>query len=93
MRSDFRLMKDLAQIVHTNADKKIQECKNLFSTFATNEKCVEKQKQWHLKFNQNPAEISGYKYDAGNLIMGATNSGSLNSFDIERNAREIDRKI
>jgi aubergine-like protein len=44
MRADFRLMKDLAQIVHTPADKKVQECKNLFKTFAENEKCVEKQK-------------------------------------------------
>lgn len=26
MRTDFRLMKDLAQIVHTNAEKKVQEC-------------------------------------------------------------------
>lgn len=26
MRFDFRLMKDLAQIVHTNAEKKVQEC-------------------------------------------------------------------
>lgn len=26
MRADFRLMKDLAQIVHTNADKKVKEC-------------------------------------------------------------------
>jgi len=42
MRADFRLMKDLAQIVHTNADKKVQECKNLFATFAQNEKCKEK---------------------------------------------------
>ena len=42
MRADFRLMKDLAQIVHTNADKKVQECKNLFQTFAKNEKCKEK---------------------------------------------------
>lgn len=30
MRADFRLMKDLAQIVHTNAEKKINECKGLF---------------------------------------------------------------
>lgn len=60
MRADFRLMKDLAQIVHTNADKKVQECKNLFSIFAKNEKCVEKQKQWHLKFQENPASLKGY---------------------------------
>jgi aubergine-like protein len=55
MRADFRLMKDLAQIVHTNADKKVMEIKNLFATFARNSKCVEKQKQWHLKFKETPA--------------------------------------
>lgn len=93
MRADFRLMKDLAQIVHTNADKKVQECKNLFSTFAANEKCREKQKQWHLKFVDTPAQLQGWKYDAGNLVMGATASGAPNSFDIERSARELDRKI
>lgn len=93
MRADFRLMKDLAQIVHTNADKKVQECKNLFATFTKNEKCVEKQKAWHLKFKEAPAELSGYKYDAGNLVMGPTSSGAPFQFDIERCAREIDRKI
>lgn len=79
--------------MHTNADKKVQECKNLFSTFAANEKCREKQKQWHLKFVDTPAQITGFKYDAGNLVMGATSSGAPNSFDIERSARELDRKI
>ena len=93
MRADFRLMKDLAQIVHTNAEKKVQECKNLFSTFAKNEKCKEKQKQWHLQFQDQPTQVPGFKYDAGNLVMGPTASGAPNSFDIERNAREIDRKI
>jgi hypothetical protein len=86
-------MKDLAQIVHTNADKKVAECKNLFQTFAKNEKCQEKQKAWHLKFRENPAEVSGFKYEAGNLVMGASASGAPNSFDIEKNAREMDRKI
>lgn len=93
MRADFRLMKDLAGIVHTDANKKVQECKNLFTTFAKNEKCQEKQKQWHLKFKDQPAEISGFKYEAGNLIMGATASGAPNSFDIEKSMRDIDRKI
>lgn len=93
MRADFRLMKDLAQIMHTNADKKLAECKNLFQTFAKNEKCQEKQKAWHLKFRETPAEVSGFKYDAGNLVMGASASGAPNSFDIEKNAREMDRKI
>lgn len=50
MRADFRLMKDLAEIVHTNADRKVSECKNLLEIFNTNPKCLEKQKMWHLKF-------------------------------------------
>jgi hypothetical protein len=83
----------LAQIVHTNADKKVQECKNLFKTFSENEKCKEKQKAWHIKFQDVPAQLAGYKYDAGNLIMGATPSGAPNKFDIEKSARELDRKI
>lgn len=93
MRADFRLMKDLAQIVHTNADRKVQECKTLFGAFGKNEKCKEKQKQWHLTFRDEPAAVPGYKYDAGNLVMGATASGAPNTFDIEGSARELDRKI
>jgi aubergine len=42
MRADFRLMKDLAGICHTNAQKKLDECKGLFQTFAQNEKCQQK---------------------------------------------------
>jgi len=48
MRADFRLMQDLAKIVHTNAEAKIKEIKNLMHHFKTNEKCIEKQKLWHL---------------------------------------------
>lgn len=54
MRADFRLMKDLAEIVHTNADRKVNECKNLLEIFNSNPKCLEKQKLWHLKFKDNP---------------------------------------
>lgn len=42
MRADFRLMQDLAKIVHTNAEAKIKEIKNLMHHFKTNEKCKEK---------------------------------------------------
>lgn len=86
-------MKDLAEIVHTNAERKVNECKNLFEVFNSNAKCLEKQKMWHLKFKENPAQLKGYKYKAGNMIMGAKGSGDRNSFDIENCSREIDRKI
>jgi len=93
MRANFNLMKDLAQIVHTNAEAKIKEIKNLMAHFKSNAKCVEKQKLWHLQFNENPQELRGFKYEAGNLMMGPGSSGAPVSFDIEKNAREIDRKI
>merc|ERR1712048_1339663 len=93
MRADFRLMKDLAQICHTNAEKKINECKGLFQTFAQTEKCKQKQKDWHLKFVDTPSQIQGYKYQAGNMIMGPTPSGAPNQFDIERSARDLERKV
>jgi aubergine-like protein len=93
MRADFRLMKDLAGIVHTDAGRKVAECKGLFASFAKNEKCAEKQKLWHLKFDDTPTAVPGYKYDAGKLVMGATASGAPNTFDIEASARDLDRKI
>jgi len=34
MRADFRLMQDLAKIVHTNAEAKIKEIKNLMNHFS-----------------------------------------------------------
>lgn len=93
MRADFRLMKDLAQILHTNADAKIKEIKNLMTHFKTNAKCVEKQGLWHLKFNENPQQLQGFKYTPGKLQMGAGSSGAPMSIDIEANARDLDRKI
>lgn len=93
MRADFRLMKDLAEIVHTNADRKVNECRNLLEIFNTNPKCQEKQKLWHLKFKDNPQQLKGFKYQAGKMVMGAKSSGDRNSFDIEASARDIDRKI
>lgn len=54
MRANFNLMKDLAGILHTNAEAKIKEIKHLMSCFKNNAKCVEKQKLWHLQFNENP---------------------------------------
>lgn len=93
MRSDFRLMGDLAKIVHTNAQQKCNEIKNLMTHFKTNAKCVEKQKMWRMQFRETPQELPGLKYKAGNLIMGPGANGAPNQFDIEASARDIDRKI
>jgi aubergine-like protein len=93
MRADFRLMKDLATIVHTDADRKVKECRNLLEIFNSNPKCQEKQKLWHLRFKEHPTQVKGFKYRAGQMVMGAKGSGDRNAFDIEASARDIDRKI
>lgn len=47
---------------------------------------------WHLTFNENPCALDGLKYNAGKLIMGPTAKGAPNTFDIEQNMRDIERK-
>jgi hypothetical protein len=54
MRSNFQLMKELATILHTNAEAKIKEISNLMDHFKKNAKCQEKQKLWHMSFNDTP---------------------------------------
>lgn len=46
-----------------------------------------------MQFNETPQALDGFKYGAGKLLMGPTASGSPNTFDIEQNMRDIDRKI
>jgi len=93
MRADFKLMKDLAQITHTDAGRKVAECRNLLDVFDQNEKCKKKMEEWQLGFKPTPIPLQGYKFAPGNLLMGSKPDGSRNMFDIEQSARDIDRKI
>jgi len=65
----------------------------LFQTFSENDRCKDKSKNWHIKFKEQPTQLTGYKYDAGNLVMGPTSAGAPNKVDIEKSSRELDRKI
>jgi len=93
MRADFRLMKDLAQITHTDAQRKANECRNLLESFKKNEKCRKMIDEWKMEFQEVPVSLEGYKYNPGNLLMGQKSGGSRVSFDIEATGRDIDRKI
>jgi hypothetical protein len=57
MRADFKLMKDLSMITHTDAGRKVAECRNLLEVFETNERCVKKMAEWQLKFKSNPVPL------------------------------------
>ena len=93
MRADFRLMQDMAKIVHTNAEAKMKEITHLMNHFKSNEKCVEKQKLWHLNFSEEPQSMTGFKYTAGNLLLGAKPNGSACTIDVDKQARQLDRLI
>ena len=93
MRANFRLMKDLGQITHSDAQTKVEECRNLFECFKKNEKCVKKQEEWQLRFKSEPIALDGYKLDAGKILMGAKGGANRVQFDIESSARDFDRKV
>jgi len=45
-----------------------------------------------MEFQENPTVLDGYKFNAGNIIMGMKGSSQI-KFDIEAAGRDIDRKI
>lgn len=92
MRANFRLMKDLGQITHTDAQRKVAECRNLFEQFEKNEKCKKKMEEWQLRFKPQPVAIDGYKFDAGKILMGSKGASRI-MFDIESAGRDMDRKV
>lgn len=92
MRANFRLMKDLGQITHTDAQRKVAECRNLFEQFEKNEKCKKKMEEWQLRFKSQPVAIDGFKFDAGKILMGSKGSNRV-QFDIESSGRDMDRKV
>ena len=50
-------------------------------------------KPFFQRENENPCALDGFKFNAGKLLMGPTANGNPNTFDIEQNMRDIDRKI
>ena len=46
MRANFRLMKDMGAITHSDANRRIAECRGLLESFDKNEKCVNEMKNW-----------------------------------------------
>lgn len=70
MRANFQLMKDMAQVTHADANRRVQECKSLLQMFEKNEKCIEAMQEWQMNIENEPAPCSGTKYNAGNMVMG-----------------------
>jgi hypothetical protein len=70
MRANFGLMKDMAGVTQADANKRVQEVKNLLMMFEKNEKCIESMKEWQMKIGDEPTKCNGIKYNAGDMLMG-----------------------
>ncbi len=46
MRANFKLMKDMSQVTHSDAKRRIEECRSLIESFEKNDKCVKEMKDW-----------------------------------------------
>ena len=56
MRQNFNLMKDLTKVSQGNANKKVEECKNLSQNFHENEKSKEEMKRWGIRVTTTSQE-------------------------------------
>lgn len=70
MRANFRLMKDMGQVTHSDAKRRIEETKALLESFEKNEKCIKEMGEWGIKISKTPHPAKGCVYKPGQMIMG-----------------------
>ena len=46
-----------------------------------------------MEFKDEPVALGGYRFSAGNLLMGAKSGGDRNTIEIDSAGRDLDRKI
>jgi len=59
MRANFRLMKDMSAITHSDAKRRIEECRSLLESFDQNLKCQKEMQEWGIKISKNPHQVTG----------------------------------
>ena len=70
LMDDFRAMREIKTLTHSDAPARAKECVKLFDTIAKNQQCVEIMKEMGIEFNQEPVKLKAYKLEAGKMIMG-----------------------
>ncbi len=87
MRSNFNLMKRLAEISSGNPEGKLKECKGLIRQFSINERCKKDCENWDMKVSEEPISVLGYRLNAGRYLM----KNGQRSFPTDD--REVDKNI
>ena len=91
-RKDFRLMKEMAKETHKDASRRMEDIKKLFTTIQESDKCQMAMKEWNVKIDEKPIEVTGYKLPIGNFLLGLDKNKIRTEIKAEGDP-EIDRKI
>jgi hypothetical protein len=70
LMDDFRAMREIKALTHSDAPAKVKECLKLFDTFSENQACIRALKEMEIEFVKEPIRLKAYKLEAGNMIMG-----------------------
>ena len=70
LMDDFRAMRDIKALTHSDAPAKIKECLKLFDTFNENPGCLKIMKELDIEFSKEPIKLKAYKLEAGKMLMG-----------------------
>jgi len=78
MRSDFHLMKDIAETTKCDPGQRLQTTRALLTDLQNPkyERAYEIMKNWQIKINHEPIPIQGSKLEAGSYIMGQQQNGN-----------------
>lgn len=87
MRSNFNVMKRLAEISSGNPEGKLNDCKGLIRQFSINERCKKDCENWDMNVSQEPIKVTGSRLNAGRYLM----KNGARSFPTDD--REVDKNI
>ena len=94
LMDDFRAMREIKALTHSDAPAKARECVKLFDSIEQNEVCRELMKEMGVEFAREPVKLRGYKLDAGKMIMGISElTNKRIEHDIESCGRDLDKMV
>ena len=91
--ADFRTMREIKAISHSDAPVKVKECLKLFSSLKESKECRDLMEDMEINFVKTPFKVPAVKLTAGNMLMGRDEKDRRISHDIECCGRDLDRKV
>lgn len=90
---DFRAMREIKQVTHSDAPVKVRECLKLFEALKENMQCRRIMDDLQIGFESKPLKVPAYKLSPGALIMGEDDRQKRITHDIDICGRDLDRRV